>query len=426
MTGLFSDFTLRILGMTYNLHRVVLLQSPYFAAMLAGGEWREQNTKEVTVEIGDPNIDVESVTAVLARLYGHFSAKLTPATAPSLLATALFFQDTTLSDQCLNYIISTTSRHTVLRYLTFADERCYGQHSDRILDACFNLLCREGISMPRVVAALPWKWVERVIASDCFWVRSEWERWRFVKHVVLLRKTGGNPSSTSESKGKSSVVSPMLAEMDGDETDYEDEDTLQHEAVNRPEGGDAESDMQLSALLSRAVIYTHLPFATLWSISEDEETVVSESVLRAAHWNAFELRARIRSFEDPTSIGKVELGVGLEIEEESDEYSYEGYATEEEEEESVTLFDTQEQGILPLLSPLKSATFSRPILPSILPSNDTSKIDERKLTTLLSRGSPCPYSRARFPPFRFGVKFENLRELNVGVKMVSEAVFYAG
>lgn len=40
LTGLYCDITVRALGMDFHLHRLVLVQNPYFHALLLG-EWRE-------------------------------------------------------------------------------------------------------------------------------------------------------------------------------------------------------------------------------------------------------------------------------------------------------------------------------------------------------------------------------------------------
>lgn len=44
-----SDLTLKVGGGSYHVHRVVMCQSPVFASMLYGGDWKESNASEVVL-----------------------------------------------------------------------------------------------------------------------------------------------------------------------------------------------------------------------------------------------------------------------------------------------------------------------------------------------------------------------------------------
>ena len=64
--GLFSDVTIKALGKRYNLHRIVLVQNPYFASMLEG-PWSETRQSEILLTFDDPNITVAGLEIVFKR-----------------------------------------------------------------------------------------------------------------------------------------------------------------------------------------------------------------------------------------------------------------------------------------------------------------------------------------------------------------------
>lgn len=57
LEGKNSDITVCALGEEFNLHKVYLCQSPYFASMF-GGSWLETTQKYITIDIVDPLINI--------------------------------------------------------------------------------------------------------------------------------------------------------------------------------------------------------------------------------------------------------------------------------------------------------------------------------------------------------------------------------
>lgn len=53
-----SDITVEALNHQFNLHRIYLCQSPYFASMF-GGAWLEYNKKYINIDVVDPQITIE-------------------------------------------------------------------------------------------------------------------------------------------------------------------------------------------------------------------------------------------------------------------------------------------------------------------------------------------------------------------------------
>jgi hypothetical protein len=63
----------------------------------------------------------------------------------------------------------------------------------------------------------------------------------------------------------------------------------------------------------------------------------------------------------------------------------------------------------------------------IVPQGDTSNIQELKMSVSpLKRDLKLNHNDLKYPPFRFGVEFDNLRRLHSGTRLDSGSVFYAG
>lgn len=155
---------------SYNLHRLVLDQNPYFKLLLQGG-FREADSNQVTLHFEDnPFITIESFQFVLEYLYGKIDDPLiTQANVRQILATSSYFQ-LDVCGICVDYILKTLNHQNVVDYLLFADELMV-QGSERICDAVFTFLCREAYGMNReVLVSLPLEWLQKVIESDAFWV----------------------------------------------------------------------------------------------------------------------------------------------------------------------------------------------------------------------------------------------------------------
>lgn len=53
-----SDITVEALGEEFNLHKVYLCQSPYFASMF-GGSWLETTKNYIAIDVVDPLITIQ-------------------------------------------------------------------------------------------------------------------------------------------------------------------------------------------------------------------------------------------------------------------------------------------------------------------------------------------------------------------------------
>lgn len=156
---------------TYQLHRLVLDQNPYFKLLLQGG-FREAESNKITLHFDkdNPFIKMESFQFVLEYLYGKIDEPLiTQSNVRQILATSSYFQ-LDVCGICVDFILKNLNHQNVVDYLLFTNELMV-QGSDRICDAVFTFLCREAYHMDRsILASLPLDWLQKVIESDAFWV----------------------------------------------------------------------------------------------------------------------------------------------------------------------------------------------------------------------------------------------------------------
>ncbi|KAJ3085574.1 hypothetical protein HK102_014034 [Quaeritorhiza haematococci] len=452
LSGLYSDIVVEALGMKYNLHRIVLLQNDYFAAMLTGGVpgsvggtelggdyavadkslWKEHGEQSIQLKFDDPNITVHAITLVLERMYGQFNTPITSETATSILATAAFFGDKDLCNRCIDFILTIDlSESTLLRYLLFADDHFYGSYSESILDAVFTTLCREGYenqTLHGVFVDMPLKWFERIVASDCFFVPSEYERYVFIRNILNERKKKGEPTPSNPVMTRSNSENSMIKSTSSSTLVDSSDSEAANDGENAEEDFQEEEEIDMDTLLYKSIIFGHLGFNELLQIRNDGD--VPERVLQRAYWSQQEWRCKIESAAET----KVDLGIPD---------AYRAMMTARSDSKRDSLYERQQQQ-----APQTKFGF--------IPTDDTDKIDGRRIYEVLSADPPAymyfggggsdlqdlrkyrdeggvipvspslPMSWTPFPPFRFSFEFRHLRSLQTGSRSYSKTMFYAG
>jgi len=101
---------------SWRLHKLYLGQSLYFQSMFnPGSNWAESSSDEVTIQVMDPNVTLESLDVALGSLYQDEitveAAQVTP-----ILAAANLLQLEGLIDQCLAIMHETINVKTVVNY----------------------------------------------------------------------------------------------------------------------------------------------------------------------------------------------------------------------------------------------------------------------------------------------------------------------
>uniref|UniRef100_A0A8D2JQP5 BTB domain-containing protein n=1 Tax=Sciurus vulgaris TaxID=55149 RepID=A0A8D2JQP5_SCIVU len=124
-----SDIQIRALGEEWNLHRVYLCQSGYFASMFSGA-WRETNMNTIEIQMPDENIDREALHEVLGSLYRE-SMIIPPCRVIAILATASMLQLDELIQQCREIMKETVSAQSVCSYYYSAEN--YGLQDIRTI-----------------------------------------------------------------------------------------------------------------------------------------------------------------------------------------------------------------------------------------------------------------------------------------------------
>ncbi|XP_057371757.1 protein germ cell-less-like isoform X1 [Daphnia carinata] len=134
------DVTLVIFEKEWNLHKIYLCQSPYFASMFSGS-WKESDQSVIQIEILDSNINFDSLNTVLGSLYQD-ELIIQPSEVVSILATAALLQLDAIISKCCEVMTQTVNIKTVIRY--YESSKSYGVSA--VEKACLewflvNLLC---------------------------------------------------------------------------------------------------------------------------------------------------------------------------------------------------------------------------------------------------------------------------------------------
>lgn len=140
LDGLNSDVKLHMLGEGWNLHRVYLCQSPYFASMFSGA-WKETYDDEIHIEIVDINITIDALKIVLGSLYKD-EIVVEPTQVINVLGAAVLFQLDSLIVQCSEIMKETINFHTVIKYYDAGKQYGLGN----IAKECFDWLLRNLLS----------------------------------------------------------------------------------------------------------------------------------------------------------------------------------------------------------------------------------------------------------------------------------------
>ncbi|XP_055314229.1 protein germ cell-less [Sitodiplosis mosellana] len=104
----------------WNLHKIYLCQSPYFASMFSGS-WREREQNFIAIEIVDPKITLDSLNIVFGSLYLD-EVTLDPMKVISVLAAAELLQLDGLIEKCCEVMNSTINAETAIKYYEAANQ----------------------------------------------------------------------------------------------------------------------------------------------------------------------------------------------------------------------------------------------------------------------------------------------------------------
>jgi hypothetical protein len=241
----FSDVKVTYLDRVFHLHKVVICRCPVFSKV--------PNIRTVdTINMTSLNVDINSLESILGWMYG-IQIEITSQNILKILCCAFFFQIKEIVDLCLEKISEDLSSENLnsnppdesvlLSYIYFVDNYEFGSISERIEDFLLNYLCFEGYQMPSLFKVLPLIWFQRIVEADAFWCPGEFERYEFVKTVILQRKI---------------------------------------EDLKKEKDFISNSNDVYAEIFQNAIIYNNMSFEELSQVREDK--IVSDSLLMKCHW----------------------------------------------------------------------------------------------------------------------------------------------
>ncbi|ANB12932.1 hypothetical protein AWJ20_1210 [Sugiyamaella lignohabitans] len=198
--GICSDVTIRAFGTEYNLHKLILYRSPYFASLFSV-LWSNDNSKDHKFHTesngdstsrsfnsvfdidfsADPHITREVFELALGYLYRNGEAPKSPDNMFGLFAIASFLDIPDLANDCLDHLIRNIDEGNIAEMASFATSFDYGPPSELISEACKSFLCIEGPTVSEDIwLKIPSDMLVDVITSDSFFVTSEFDRCVFL------------------------------------------------------------------------------------------------------------------------------------------------------------------------------------------------------------------------------------------------------
>ncbi|KAI9333441.1 hypothetical protein BDR26DRAFT_921361 [Obelidium mucronatum] len=263
-----SDISIKAFGETFYFHRAILLSNSYFSSLF-NGPWSDNNKDVVELTFDDPNITLDAITVVFERIYAINYNEITEDSVRALLATACFFDDQNLCNDCVLFIEQHTTTSNVSSLLNFAENYSYGQYSIDIIKSCLIFLCRNAVASPICLNNLDEKYLITVLGSKYLVIENERKRYNFIVKLIL-EEVLNNPCEESDIKKA----------------------PTKHE--------------RLAVILSTCVIFSQMSTTDLVEIRN--QNIVAEDILMKAQWRRALLSSAICSVStNSTSIKVLEI-----------------------------------------------------------------------------------------------------------------------
>ncbi|KAH7119808.1 hypothetical protein B0J11DRAFT_70831 [Dendryphion nanum] len=189
LEGRHSDITIVSFGKEYHLHRLILDRAPFFTTALSE-PWIESRQREVKLypEEIDSTITQVAFELAIRRLYGCDISKECDAEAIGLFATGCWLEMQDLVDASIESILRQMSPDRLANLIRLVTINYYGRSGDRILESAKAMLSRNGWEMPlKYWDGIPGDIIRELVASDGFFVESEWDRWVLIKRLLDRR-----------------------------------------------------------------------------------------------------------------------------------------------------------------------------------------------------------------------------------------------
>ncbi|KAF2795078.1 hypothetical protein K505DRAFT_205910, partial [Melanomma pulvis-pyrius CBS 109.77] len=189
LEGRHSDITIIAFGQRYNLHRLMLDRAPFFTTALSE-PWIESQSKEVNLYPEEIDISITQAAFELAikKLYGVDISNECDAEAVGLFATGCWLEMQDLIDSSIESILRQMCPELLAPLIRLVTANYYGRSGDRILESAKAMLSRNGWEMSlKYWDGMPGDIIRELVASDGFFVDSEWDRWVLAKRLLDRR-----------------------------------------------------------------------------------------------------------------------------------------------------------------------------------------------------------------------------------------------
>ncbi|KAF2638667.1 hypothetical protein P280DRAFT_369380, partial [Massarina eburnea CBS 473.64] len=488
LEGRHSDITVIAFGQRYNLHRLILDRAPFFTTALSE-PWLESQSKEVPLypEDIDNNITQQAFELAIKKLYGVDISKECDAEAIGLFATGCWLEMQDLIDSSIESILRQMTPYLLAPLIRLVTSNYYGRSGDRILESAKAMLSRNGWEMPlKYWDGMPGDVVRELVASDGFYIDSEWDRWVLAKRLLDRRLRQGAIEAGLIKRGQRPIpkapnsLSLMAVRFDG--VYRQNALTLQQST------SETHSDWlalytnpeieRILVLLDEGIHYIHMDFEQLETIRNARDVfglpVMPDKVISNALWQQLALRQKVLNADDsaqelgmckhppePTpanagtktegtssSKGKQKVGVTTSNREEADMQSDSWDSNGKPRKFWIPSSDCNivlGNGSDPVIT--TSSSFQRHATrlsatlqpedaqwatdfassPGTMANPNTRPDPGRPMSAGGGNaGQPKPISYTEFPPFRFSAEFPNPRFLKEKKRVYSRTVSYAG
>ncbi|KAF1952974.1 hypothetical protein CC80DRAFT_596130 [Byssothecium circinans] len=312
LEGRHSDITIIAFGRRYALHRLLLDRAPFFTSALSE-PWLESQSKEVPLypEDIDSNITQPAFELAIKKLYGVDISKECDAEAIGLFATGCWLEMQDLIDSSIESILRQMTPYLLAPLIRLVTSNYYGRSGDRILESAKAMLSRNGWEMPlKYWDDMPGDVIRELVASDGFYVDSEWDRWVLAKRLLDRRLRQAAIEAGLIQRGQRPIpkapnsLSLMAIRFDGV--------YRQNALTTQQPASDAQSDWlalytnpdieRILVLLDEGIHYIHLDYEQLEFIRNARDVfglpVMPDRVISNALWQQLALRQKVLNADD--------------------------------------------------------------------------------------------------------------------------------
>lgn len=432
----------------------------------------------------DSTITQVAFELAIKRLYGCDISKECDTEALGLFATACWLEIQDLVDASIESILRQMSPDKLGNLIRLVTTNYYGRSGDRILESAKAMLSRNGWEMPlKYWDGMPGDIIRELVASDGFFVESEWDRWVLAKRLLDRRLKQAAVEAGLIERGKKPIPnapdSLRLMAVRFDAVYRQNSLTVSQPMTDSNADWLAlytNSDIErILVLLDEGIHYIHLEYEQLEYIRNARDIfglpVLPEKVISNALWQQLALRQRVLNAPDSaqelglcmtppepaaitpkqalTSKGKEKAddAVNDEEDEEMESGSWDGNGRPRKfwiptSDCNIVLGN----GAEPVVT--TSSTFQRHanrLSATIQPEDAQWATDFASSPSTMANpntrndypvrpvsaggsnaGQPKPLAYTEFPPFRFSAEFPNPRFLKEKKRVYSRTVSYAG